>query len=199
MIKNRRNFDDIKCRPISRPLSSETRQTGPTVSTVRKVIRSFRPKTSNDPLKAVTIQTPVIIRKAGPAPLGTRPLGTPGNPNQNQTKAPGSSVSSSGPSGGSKGPGSADSTSRGKPTGGNEVAAPSDLRSAGSVKTQNTQNPQRGVISAQNLPFLRRFVTEQGKILSRRLTRVTARQQREITKAIKQARILGYLQFVNTK
>jgi small subunit ribosomal protein S18 len=60
-------------------------------------------------------------------------------------------------------------------------------------------NSQRGLISAQNLPFLRRFVTEQGKILSRRLTRVTARQQREITKAIKQARILGYLQFVNTK
>jgi small subunit ribosomal protein S18 len=67
-----------------------------------------------------------------------------------------------------------------------------DLLSAGT-------NPERSLISAQNLPFLRRFVTEQGKILSRRLTRVTARQQREITKAIKQARILGYLQFVNTK
>ena len=69
-----------------------------------------------------------------------------------------------------------------------------DLRSLLSVT-----NPERSFISAQNLPFLRRFVTEQGKILSRRLTRVTARQQREITKAIKQARILGYLQFVNTK
>jgi small subunit ribosomal protein S18 len=61
------------------------------------------------------------------------------------------------------------------------------------------KNPQRGLISAQNISFLRRFVTEQGKILSRRFTRVTARQQRELTKAIKQARILGYLKFVNTK
>ena len=55
------------------------------------------------------------------------------------------------------------------------------------------------LIDYKNIPFLRRFITEQGKILSRRFTGVTAKQQREITKAIKQARILGLLQFVNNK
>jgi small subunit ribosomal protein S18 len=55
------------------------------------------------------------------------------------------------------------------------------------------------LIDYKNVPFLRRFITEQGKILSRRFTGITAKQQREITKAIKQARILGLLQFVNNK
>ncbi len=55
------------------------------------------------------------------------------------------------------------------------------------------------VIDYKNVVFLRRFLTEQGKILSRRFTGVTAKQQREITKAIKQARILGLLQFVNNR
>jgi small subunit ribosomal protein S18 len=55
------------------------------------------------------------------------------------------------------------------------------------------------LIDYKNIAFLRRFITEQGKILSRRFTGVTAKQQREITKAIKQARILGLLQFVNNK
>ena len=40
------------------------------------------------------------------------------------------------------------------------------------------------------------FITEQGKILPRRLTGVTAKEQRQLAKAIKQARILGFLQFL---
>ncbi len=44
--------------------------------------------------------------------------------------------------------------------------------------------------------LLRRFITEQGKILPRRLTGVTAKEQRQLAKAIKQARILGFLQFL---
>ena len=44
--------------------------------------------------------------------------------------------------------------------------------------------------------FLLKFINEQGKILPRRLTGVTAKQQRQLAKAVKQARILGFLQFL---
>ena len=136
-----------------------------------RAIRSIGPKNPSDAAGNKTFKTPVIIKKAG----STR-----------QT--------ASSPEVGSKtGPAVAKGGST--PPKKNGIGGPNgDLRS---VIAEN--NTQRGLISAQNLTFLRRFVTEQGKILSRRLTRVTARQQREITKAIKQARILGYLQFVNTK
>jgi small subunit ribosomal protein S18 len=51
------------------------------------------------------------------------------------------------------------------------------------------------IIDYKNIDILRRFITEQGKILPRRTTNLTARSQREMTKAIKQARILGSLSF----
>ena len=44
--------------------------------------------------------------------------------------------------------------------------------------------------------MLNLFITEQGKILPRRATGVTVQQQRKISKAIKQARILSLLPFV---
>ena len=44
------------------------------------------------------------------------------------------------------------------------------------------------IISYKNVDLLRRFITEQGKILPRRLTGVTAKEQRQLAKAIKQAR-----------
>jgi len=54
-------------------------------------------------------------------------------------------------------------------------------------------------IDFKNIVFLRRFMTEQGKILSRRLTGIPAKHQRKIAKAIKHARLLGLLQFVHIK
>jgi small subunit ribosomal protein S18 len=153
-----------------------------------RVIRSIGPKNLSDGTGNLSSKTaaskvgPIIIKKAGP--------GTSSSAGSVQGNTlPASSTVSRPVKGGPmplKKNGSVGSTL--------PNAAAGDLRSVIAVN-----NPQRGLISAQNLSFLRRFVTEQGKILSRRLTRVTARQQREITKAIKQARILGYLQFVNTK
>ncbi len=52
------------------------------------------------------------------------------------------------------------------------------------------------IINYKNVDLLRRFITEQGKILPRRLTGVTAKQQCQLAKAAKQARILGFLQFL---
>lgn len=53
------------------------------------------------------------------------------------------------------------------------------------------------MLDYKDIDLLRKFVTEQGKILPRRSTGLTAKQQRKLTKAIKQARILALLPFLN--
>ena len=51
-------------------------------------------------------------------------------------------------------------------------------------------------IDYKDIDLLKLFITEQGKILPRRATGVTVQQQRQISKAIKRARILSLLPFV---
>lgn len=41
--------------------------------------------------------------------------------------------------------------------------------------------------------LLRKFMTERGKIMPRRLTGTTARQQRQVQAAIRRARVMGLL------
>nr|YP_010173218.1 ribosomal protein S18 [Medicago secundiflora]QSJ48461.1 ribosomal protein S18 [Medicago secundiflora] len=53
-------------------------------------------------------------------------------------------------------------------------------------------------IDYKNMSLLYRLISQQGKILSRRVNRSTLKQQRLITIAIKQARILSLLPFVNS-
>nr|AMC32531.1 ribosomal protein S18 [Vicia villosa] len=53
-------------------------------------------------------------------------------------------------------------------------------------------------IDYKNLSLLLEFITLQGKIFPRRINKVTLKQQRLITIAIKQARILALLPFVNS-
>nr|YP_009425218.1 ribosomal protein S18 [Asplenium pekinense]ASU93919.1 ribosomal protein S18 [Asplenium pekinense] len=50
-------------------------------------------------------------------------------------------------------------------------------------------------IDYKNTGLLRRFIGEQGKILSRRMNRLTSKQQRSVATAIKRARILALLPF----
>ncbi|MCA1904290.1 MAG: 30S ribosomal protein S18 [Cyanobacteria bacterium M5B4] len=52
-------------------------------------------------------------------------------------------------------------------------------------------------IDYKDVDLLKRFITERGKILPRRITGLTAKQQRQLTNAIKQARILALLPFIN--
>ena len=54
-----------------------------------------------------------------------------------------------------------------------------------------------GTIDYKNVVLLRKFITEDGKILPRRLTGLSAKQQRYMAKAIKTARVMGLLPFVN--
>uniref|UniRef100_A0AB39U2V4 Small ribosomal subunit protein bS18c n=1 Tax=Ophioglossum hongii TaxID=3238578 RepID=A0AB39U2V4_9MONI len=51
------------------------------------------------------------------------------------------------------------------------------------------------VIDYKNINLLRRFVSEQGKILPKRTNGLTSKQQRSVTVAIKRARLLALLPF----
>ena len=53
------------------------------------------------------------------------------------------------------------------------------------------------VIDYKDVDLLRKFVTERGKILPRRITGLTAKQQRDLTVAIKRARLVALLPFIN--
>ncbi len=52
-------------------------------------------------------------------------------------------------------------------------------------------------IDYKDVDLLRKFITERGKILPRRITGLTAKQQRSLTVAIKRARIVALLPFLN--
>jgi small subunit ribosomal protein S18 len=51
-------------------------------------------------------------------------------------------------------------------------------------------------INYKDITLLKNFITEHGKILSRRSTNLTVKQQKELKTAIKRARILNLLPFV---
>jgi len=55
----------------------------------------------------------------------------------------------------------------------------------------------QGTIDYKNVLLLRKFISSEGKILPRRLSGLNAKQQRYITKSIKNARIVGLLPFIN--
>jgi small subunit ribosomal protein S18 len=52
------------------------------------------------------------------------------------------------------------------------------------------------VIDYKDVKLLQRYVSERGKIVPSRITAVSAKKQRELSKAIKRARYLGLLPFV---
>jgi small subunit ribosomal protein S18 len=52
-------------------------------------------------------------------------------------------------------------------------------------------------IDYKDVDMLRKFVTERGKILPRRITGLTTKQQHDMTRAIKRARIVALLPYVN--
>nr|WP_197676816.1 30S ribosomal protein S18 [Anabaena azotica] len=54
-------------------------------------------------------------------------------------------------------------------------------------------------IDYKDVDLLRKFVTERGKILPRRITGLTAKQQRDLTLAIKRARLVALLPFINAE
>nr|WGH12865.1 ribosomal protein S18 [Echinothamnion sp.] len=58
-----------------------------------------------------------------------------------------------------------------------------------------TQNSKE-IVDYKDIDLLRKFINDQGKILSRRSTGLNSKQQKKITKSIKRARLLALLPFL---
>lgn len=63
-------------------------------------------------------------------------------------------------------------------------------------------NPLRNMpvekIDFKDTPFLRKFISDRGKIRSRRVTGVSVQQQRAIAKAVKNAREMALLPYTSS-
>lgn len=57
--------------------------------------------------------------------------------------------------------------------------------------------PNAPVIDYKDVQLLSRFISEKGKMLPRRITSVSAKKQRELARAIKRARAVALLPYVN--
>ena len=66
-----------------------------------------------------------------------------------------------------------------------------------SVEKKRIGKLPQGTIDYKNIVLLRKLISAEGKILPRRINKLTAKQQRYIAKAIKNARIMGLLPFIN--
>ena len=56
---------------------------------------------------------------------------------------------------------------------------------------------KKKVIDYKDPDTLKTFISENGKIMSSRYTRLAAKEQRKLNKAIKRARLLGLLPFTD--
>ena len=65
------------------------------------------------------------------------------------------------------------------------------------AKLSKPQKKSRATIDYKNVILLRNLITAEGKILPRRINKLTAKQQRNVQKAIKSARIMGLIPFIN--
>nr|YP_010574370.1 ribosomal protein S18 [Halophila ovalis]UZH94381.1 ribosomal protein S18 [Halophila ovalis] len=63
-------------------------------------------------------------------------------------------------------------------------------------RKQSFRRPSYPKMTYKDISLLFRFISDQGKILSRQVNRLTLKKQRLITLAIKQARILSLLPFL---
>lgn len=65
------------------------------------------------------------------------------------------------------------------------------------IKPKTKSPTVLGTIDYKNVVLLRKFISAEGKILSRRLSKLSAKQQRSMAKAIKNARMVGLLAFIH--
>jgi len=73
----------------------------------------------------------------------------------------------------------------------------SKKKGKGISPTQRKRRPQLPLedLDWKNFPSLRRFVSERGKIRSRRITGLSRRQQAMVATAVKRARTMGLLAY----
>ncbi len=65
-------------------------------------------------------------------------------------------------------------------------------------KVQNTISEKEGPIDYKNIPLLMKYISIKGRIIPRRISGVSRREQTLLSRAIKRARILGLLPFTTT-
>nr|YP_009394760.1 ribosomal protein S18 [Polysiphonia elongata]ARW63322.1 ribosomal protein S18 [Polysiphonia elongata] len=63
-------------------------------------------------------------------------------------------------------------------------------------KKNNLKSITKDIVDYKDIDLLRKFINDQGKIISRRSTGLNAKQQKKVTKSIKRARILSLLPFL---
>nr|YP_009730964.1 ribosomal protein S18 [Epirixanthes elongata]YP_009730973.1 ribosomal protein S18 [Epirixanthes elongata]QBB73122.1 ribosomal protein S18 [Epirixanthes elongata]QBB73123.1 ribosomal protein S18 [Epirixanthes elongata] len=73
------------------------------------------------------------------------------------------------------------------------------IRNKQKIMEKSKRLPSGDRIDYNNISLINRFISQQGKILSRRVNGLNLKQQRLITLAIKQARILSLLPFFNNE
>nr|YP_010443488.1 ribosomal protein S18 [Gonyostomum semen]UTE94375.1 ribosomal protein S18 [Gonyostomum semen] len=65
-----------------------------------------------------------------------------------------------------------------------------------SIKNQSSPIEPGYIIRHRDIELLRSFLRDQGKILPRRSTHLTVKQQKQLSKAVKRARMLKLLPYV---
>ncbi len=63
------------------------------------------------------------------------------------------------------------------------------------MSTQQNDRLGDAVIDYKDVRLLRRFLTERGKIVPRRVSKLSQKKQKDLVQAIKRARILALLSF----
>lgn len=66
-------------------------------------------------------------------------------------------------------------------------------------KTCPFSGPEGMAIDWKDVRTLSRFISERGKMMPSRITNVSQKKQRELSKAIKQARYMGLMPYVRTE
>ena len=64
------------------------------------------------------------------------------------------------------------------------------------VETSTTESVNFDLLTYKDIKVLTNYISEQGKILPRRVTGLTSKQQKKVAKLIKTARIAALLPFV---
>jgi small subunit ribosomal protein S18 len=84
-------------------------------------------------------------------------------------------------------------------TANNKLVRTIDRSSSKLVFQRNNSSPlskvESGKITYKNPELLKRFVSEGGRILPKRITNLSAKNQRRVTQSIKRARFLAILPF----
>jgi small subunit ribosomal protein S6 len=81
---------------------------------------------------------------------------------------------------------------------GRGAASPPEF-SGGRGRRRRIDGPRIELLNFKDVGTLSRFITEQGKILPRRTTKVTAQFQRHLGRAVKRARYLALLPYVQSR